>query len=616
MMHLLHTNSLLADTPLEAFAAALRRLRGRDDWGRVAACAVAGEMSVVAGFVLQLPTLHSASCDSGGFVCVSLGSGTRCVGYEKPGLDGDVGLLVRDGHAEVMARRGFVAFLLDAANYLASDEAREHPFVQCCRYSEPESQGEVHTGAQWNSFCLRPGVVVHLVCTEYPCGAMSAHRSGAHVLLSTPSGRALPSEAWQEQTFSREGAYLPFEINRNEAKNSAADTTREVNFATCYGHKVAAHRIHPADVLPLVGRVKPGKGTQNLCMSCSDKLLRWHCLGVQGRRRSQLFPKRIHVSVVWLPHVAGEPGVSALALSPLVLAERALNDRRCYFFTNSPMPKCLRAGGYVKGEDDCQLPPSVCVRGFSSSLLSLSLDIFEGGGSESGEACKKYKKGDLSWSRSAWLTVVRGDASGIPCTWSMKRRREGIACMEAPFYLSWNNDASLILNTKAGIPRGVTRQHVSREVRRLINMRSNGSLLDAPLRVNVLDSLNPVISHFPLSRLWMVWQQRRVLRALSRRNSLVSNITRNSLDSTCSTERETFLPDRTFLRPVWLIDVMKSEEKVCFHTGGTVHYWLQESEQYRKNASSRLKQDMIIQSLPLLWVEKYGDHLISDEVLS
>lgn len=65
-------------------------------------------------------------------------------------------------------------------------------------------------------------------------------------------------------------------------------------------------------------RRKPGKGDATLSMSCSDKIARWACLGVQGALLSGLLSAPLHLSSITIacpPELAHDTGKPLITLS-------------------------------------------------------------------------------------------------------------------------------------------------------------------------------------------------------------------------------------------------------------------------------------------------------------
>lgn len=159
------------------------------------------------------------------YLCISLASGTRCCGAEKQFTTTHPlwsSVMIGDGHAEVLARRGSVAFFLDGAAELLShlpstatapssasplswgDQEPHcrprvyHPFLD---YAERSDAGEDPFFASSTShrrpsspscgFSWRPSVQLHLLVTYWPCGFMArccgpTASTGSRLLLRSP----------------------------------------------------------------------------------------------------------------------------------------------------------------------------------------------------------------------------------------------------------------------------------------------------------------------------------------------------------------------------------------------------------------------------------------------
>ncbi|EAN78471.1 adenosine deaminase-like protein [Trypanosoma brucei brucei TREU927] len=598
-------------TPLEAFAIALRSQPRGFGWDCSAISALDGRGEVVAGFVLGLP--RASPCDkiSGpSFVCVSLGSGTRCVGYKPVEFTVEADLMLRDGHAEVMARRGLVAFLLDAAAYLSRGDDRLHFAVERHHCFPQFSGGDASCDAVGECFRLRPGVSVHLVCTEYPCGAMSTPFGGAHVLLSTPSGRSLfdggldsnPLLVGEEHVSRCDGKTLPEFVDARVFDGPGS-------FTVCYGHRVAAHRCWPVDDMPFVARVKPGKGRQNLCMSCSDKLLRWHCLGIQGRRRTRLFPEPIRLAAVWLPRkvsIVSDNCVAVNAFSPLEKAREGLNSRLHCF-----CPR-LRPGELGAPSEGTNEPvrggspfPQVDVCDFESSALRLILVGMSGDDTPLGNGGAPKRKDESCWSRAAWATVEDGNQV-VPCSAGAKRRRGELEGLVVRCVLRWNEESTAALNTKAGVPRGVTKQSMNRTVQQLLQLQSDVYSGAKPPDPDTAALLEGIASRFPLSRLWMALRQREIARTVSGRYHQSCRRLQAFPPTEGEADHETrrvgnyslYIPQRV----VSVGDMAEIGRNIA--SGDSVHCWLQGSQRAGESVLDEVWKEGLGRKLPLLWVEK------------
>ena len=503
---------------------------------------------IVAGFVLSVPFTKAteertagdtagkpfadyedaaSSCVSAAlpeprrYLCVSLGSGSRCLGVREE-QDGSVDaaalrlLELRDGHAEVMARRGFVAFLIDLAEAVARLPAdtvsAAVPFLQPVNASK---------GGGWD---LKRDVRVHLVCSRWMCGSLAAVMGGSgrsgHLLLrsacgcwASPSLQQEVEEAEKETRLQPSPAWLPV-----------------------HDHVVAVHfsPLDDAAMYARCGRVKPGRGRPNLTMSCTDKVWRWSVLGLQGRRRAALFPHPIRLSSVHVlqghstfPHTistdARNTGVAALAMELFEWRTRS------WWPAATPVQlACVTPRFFVFA------PPS------------------SAGAVESSTEVKGDREGDSCYSRCRWLTV---HCTRKESPTSHKRQRscdgaegdEAASVAASPLHLDWRADAtsaqhhnSLVLNTKAGLPQGMTtRGFVQRALKSSSNSSSvydDNALLLLPRdgggergRSAALDHSSAILHvtnllwrQCPLSRAWM---SRRVACALAAANEAAAPAT-------------------------------------------------------------------------------------------
>nr|CCC94132.1 unnamed protein product [Trypanosoma congolense IL3000] len=596
-----------SDTPPEAFAVALHFQCQRGGWGPTTLAALEGRDGVVAGIVLGLPFFHADGSPFSRFVCVSLGCGTRCVGYSPSELIREADLTLRDGHAEVLARRGFVAFLLDAAGYLSESQERQHPFVSRCRYAPQTAGRDKCFDPGWECYRLQQGVTVHLICTQYLCGAMSVPFSGAHPILATPSGRCLFPCSLSDEGLRGIQEQSPL------CEVISTDTASFLdNSVACFGHKIAVHRGHVANELPLIGRVKPGKGFQNLCMSCSDKLLRWQCLGIQGRRRTRLFPERIHLSSVWVPNTT--PLVSSSCTtqckeSSLERARESLNGRKHYL-----LPRLFTAGtqaGTVGSEDSagcCGDPPVVDVCGFELADLQPLLAWMKSSQTEDERNIMEDGKNDSCWSRSAWVKVGIGNSGVALCPRNRKRQKGEDECIDDGDHCSlcWCEKSILILNTKAGIPRGVTQQYMHRTVQRLLRFQQGTVSEEGSTGASLAGFLESVAARFPLSRLWMTVRQCAITHGGLRSFSRVSEESQSALKLKFGDIFNGDCSAGSFFFPVRLVSVDGLGEQRTIVAGGSVHFWLGESQRRMDHLSELTveKKHGCIQ--PLLWVEKHS----------
>jgi hypothetical protein len=184
------------------------------------------------------------------YTVVSLGAGTS----HRSKKDGArPSPLLNDCHGEILARRGLQAHLLNELDLMCDPIYSDSPE----RIFEATADGR---------FALKPGVQFHLYVSKVPCGDAGECLARLDVDVRpnkcTPSlagtGGALPSEA-------DVNAHWPFNTRKTHGKLRAKLNHGE------------SQTILTTE--PIARAVK---------MSCSDKIMRWNVLGIQGSLLSHL----------------------------------------------------------------------------------------------------------------------------------------------------------------------------------------------------------------------------------------------------------------------------------------------------------------------------------------
>ncbi|CAJ1015038.1 adenosine deaminase-like protein [Leishmania guyanensis] len=395
---------------------------------------------IVAAFVLSIPFIEcpcagkeeavesSADVSMRRYVCVSLGSGSRSLAAQDAPASDDGEKVrrlfeLRDGHAEVMARRGFVAFLLEMADASArcTGGAYADLFLRRCG-----GDGDVATVAGVSScpkWELRETVAVHLVCTRWMCGSLAAVAGGSgrsgHLLLQAACGCWVDSTV-QVEALAKEG---------ERASSTVTHVGRHV-LATHYSS------LNGATQLLHAARVKPGKGLANLSMSCTDKVWRWCVLGVQGRRRASLFPVPMRLASIHILHTS---------FSDLGGLQTAVNNAAATF-------QWRNRRWWSHGEREVALPQAPKFSFFSGAEFAATRPM---------TATKSHDvdvSNDSGYSRSRWLCVssLVGDRKRSRDEEAEASAFGSVTCNWPYPFTAGDHSCSLVLNTKAGLPQGMT----------------------------------------------------------------------------------------------------------------------------------------------------------------
>ncbi|NXX34919.1 DSRAD deaminase, partial [Nicator chloris] len=183
-------------------------------------------------------------------VVVSIGTGNRCVKGEELSLKGET---VNDCHAEIISRRGFVRFLY-------SELMKYDP-------SNPSSAEEsIFEQAGGKKLRIKSSVTFHLYISTAPCG------DGA---LFDKSCSDQANEMGQPQ-------HQPLFENPKQGKLRTKVENGEGTIP-----------VESSDIVPTWDGIQHGERLRT--MSCSDKILRWNILGLQGALLSHfLEPVYLH----------------------------------------------------------------------------------------------------------------------------------------------------------------------------------------------------------------------------------------------------------------------------------------------------------------------------------
>ena len=190
--------------------------------------------------------------DTGEALIVAMGSGSKCITGHNLSNDGTA---VQDCHAEVVARRAFMRFLYSQAKAaLHPDEADQHIF-------EVPEHGKL--------LQLKPSIRCLLYLSKPPCG------DATQFTRADNGGRQAPSDGGACQPYwncmarkERKMGLLRKKLESGEGSVVLSNHTGVQSWAKL---KLPGYALSCASI------------DQRLAtMSCSDKILKWNTLGLQG----------------------------------------------------------------------------------------------------------------------------------------------------------------------------------------------------------------------------------------------------------------------------------------------------------------------------------------------
>ncbi|NXG55944.1 DSRAD deaminase, partial [Hemiprocne comata] len=190
-------------------------------------------------------------------VVVSVGTGNRCVKGEELSLKGET---VNDCHAEIIARRGFVRFLY-------SELMKYDP-------SNPSSaDGSIFEPAGGNRLKIKSSVTFHLYISTAPCG----------------DGALFDKSCSDQASVVGQTQHQPLFENPKQGKLRTKVENGEGTIP-----------VESSDIVPTWDGIQHGERLRT--MSCSDKILRWNVLGLQGALLSH-FIEPVYLSSVTLGYL-------------------------------------------------------------------------------------------------------------------------------------------------------------------------------------------------------------------------------------------------------------------------------------------------------------------------
>lgn len=283
---------------------------------------------------------------------IALGTGTKCLGGKQRSAAGDV---LNDSHAEVITRRAFLAWIYQQL-MIAAESFRKTQQIQAGQQHESDEpakenrEGACMSAFYWcpttSKFKLHPGIRFAMYISQPPCGDASiytqpcqqcepaatqpaqaaAHKQGDehhHQQQHAGSGTGQPPLS---NGGGKTGAKLIKLVGAGDVSHAAAPVmhNEQSDFTTPPCKQQGQQQQKQQHSLPVVPgasdvevgpqalgvlRRKPGKGDPTLSLSCSDKIAKWTCLGLQGCLLSDHLANPLYLTLL----VVGVPGSAAAA---------------------------------------------------------------------------------------------------------------------------------------------------------------------------------------------------------------------------------------------------------------------------------------------------------------
>ena len=208
-------------------------------------------------FAAIVATRHSSDC-----WVVSSATGTKCTAVQRNHWESSC--LIHDSHAEVLARRGFIRVLwreIQAASHSRqADEKVDLLLLERTNDDPP-------------IFALRRGVELHMYISDSPCGDASIYQLDS-----------LGSSADGCTQFTGSKLVVP----------------EGVSLCPDHACLIGDNTVVREPGTQMLGKLRTKSGRSNLAvrstsMSCSDKIVRWGVLGLQGGSLSSLVPVPIRL---------------------------------------------------------------------------------------------------------------------------------------------------------------------------------------------------------------------------------------------------------------------------------------------------------------------------------
>ncbi|XP_061461540.1 double-stranded RNA-specific adenosine deaminase isoform X3 [Rhineura floridana] len=167
-------------------------------------------------------------------VVVSIGTGNRCVKGEELSLKGET---VNDCHAEIISRRGFIRFL----------------YNELMKFDPSAPEDSIFQPLEDGKLKIKDDITFHLYISTAPCG----------------DGALFDKSCSDQANTAGEDQHQPLFENPKQGKLRTKVENGEGTIP-----------VESSDIVPTWDGIQHGERLRT--MSCSDKILRWNVLGLQG----------------------------------------------------------------------------------------------------------------------------------------------------------------------------------------------------------------------------------------------------------------------------------------------------------------------------------------------
>ena len=241
-------------------------------------------------------------------VVVSCATGTKCTAVHDNKKDKEdattpsaIDAILHDSHAEVLARRGMMRVLWQEIIRYDNDGKLDAEGCSGLRLLSKLPNGK---------FQLQSNVQLHLYVSDSPCGDAS--------IYSLPTTPAVDSSSSSNSGVQFTGAKV------------IVSPATQVSLSDVGARGLLHHCIAREPTHQLLGRLRTKSGRSNLqthrrsdSLSCSDKIVRWSILGMQGRALLHYLQQPIRLSSL----VVSRDARSTCALGQQEALTRAIAQR-------------------------------------------------------------------------------------------------------------------------------------------------------------------------------------------------------------------------------------------------------------------------------------------------